>query len=109
MSGRMPTPPFARLGRAGHLGPFYLQRLDYQCQRWYHTSMDKTTIYLPADLKSAIKRAARRRGVSEAEVVRDSIRAAIGGERPHPRGGLFASGAPIARQDEEHLNGFGKR
>jgi metal-responsive CopG/Arc/MetJ family transcriptional regulator len=83
--------------------------LDYQCQRWYHTSMDKTTIYLPADLKSAIKRAARRRGVSEAEVVRDSIRTAIGGERPHPRGGLFASGAPIARQEEEHLTGFGER
>lgn len=83
--------------------------LDYQCQRWYHTSMDKTTIYLPADLKSAIKRAARRRGVSEAEVVRDSIRTAIGGERPHPRGGLFASGAPMARQDEEHLTGFGER
>ncbi len=85
------------------------RRVDYQCQRWYHTSMDKTTIYLPADLKLAIKRAARRRGVSEAEVVRESIRTAIGGERPHPRGGLFASGAPIASQDEEHLTGFGER
>ena len=71
--------------------------------------MDKTTIYLPADLKSAIKRAARRRGVSEAEVVRDSIRTAIGGERPRPTGGLFASGAPIARRDEKHLDGFGVR
>lgn len=70
--------------------------------------MDKTTIYLPADLKSAIKLVARRRGVSEAEVVRDSIRSAIGAERPRARGGLFASGAPIARQDEEHLKGFGK-
>lgn len=71
--------------------------------------MDKTTIYLPADLKSAIKRAARRRGVSEAEVIRDSIRSAIGAERPQPRGGLFASGAPIARLDEEHLSGFGEQ
>lgn len=70
--------------------------------------MDKTTIYLPADLRSAIKRAARRRGVSEAEVVRDSIRTVIGAERPRPKGGLFASGAPIARQDEEHLGGFGE-
>ena len=71
--------------------------------------MDKTTIYLPADLKSAIKQVARRRGISEAEVIRDSIRSAVGGERPRPRGGLFASGAPIARRDEDHLTGFGER
>jgi plasmid stability protein len=71
--------------------------------------MDKTTIYLPADLKSAVKRAARRRGISEAEVIRDSIRSAVGGERTPPRGGLFASGAPIAREADAHLAGFGDR
>lgn len=71
--------------------------------------MDKTTIYLPAELKSAIKLAARRRGISEAEVIRDSIRGAVGDERPRPRGGLFASGAPIAREADEHLPGFGER
>lgn len=81
----------------------------YQRQRWYHMCMDKTTIYLPADLKSAIKQVARRRGISEAEVIRDSLRSAVGGERPRPRGGLFASGAPIARRDEDHLTGFGER
>lgn len=71
--------------------------------------MDKTTVYLPSDLKSAVRRAAQRRGISEAEVIRDSIRSKLGGERPQPRGGLFASGAPIARRDEEHLGGFGER
>jgi hypothetical protein len=71
--------------------------------------MDKTTIYLPVELKSAIRRVARRRGVSEAEVIRSSIRAAVGDERPRPRGGLFASGAPIAREADEHLSGFGER
>jgi hypothetical protein len=71
--------------------------------------MEKTTIYLPVELKTAIKRLARRRGVSEAEVIRESIRSAIGGERPRPRGGLFASGAPIARQADDHLTGFGER
>jgi len=71
--------------------------------------MDKTTIYLPPDLRAAIKRTARRRGVSEAEVIRDSIRHAVGGERPRPRGALFASGAPIARHADEHLRGFGER
>jgi Arc/MetJ-type ribon-helix-helix transcriptional regulator len=71
--------------------------------------MDKTTVYLPAELKSAIKRVARRRGVSEAEVIRDSIQAAVGSERSRPRGGLFASGAPIARETDAHLAGFGER
>ena len=80
-----------------------------QRQRWYHTRMDKTTVYLPAELKSAIRRAARRRGISEAEVIRNSIRSAVGDERPRPRGALFASGAPIAREADEHLPGFGER
>jgi hypothetical protein len=42
-------------------------------------------------------------------VIRDSIRSAVGAERPRPRGSLFASGAPIARQADEHLSGFGER
>ena len=71
--------------------------------------MDKTTIYLSVELKTAVKLAARRRGVTEAQVIRDSIRGAVGGERPLPRGGLFASGAPIARNADEHLTGFGDR
>ena len=79
------------------------------CQRWYHTFMEKTTVYLTLELKTAIKRVAQRRGVSEAEVIRDSIRSAIGDERPRPRGALFASGAPIARQADDHLAGFGEK
>ena len=90
--------------RAPPTGWSYRQR-----QRWYHISMDKTTIYLPTELKSAIKRVARQRGVSEAEVIRDSIRDAVGDDRPRPRGGLFASRSPIAREAEEHLPGFGER
>ena len=62
-------------------------------QPWYHTQMEKTTVYLTSDLKSAIKRVAGLRGVSEAEVIRESLRQAVGGDRPRPRGGLFASGA----------------
>ncbi len=70
--------------------------------------MEKTTVYLSAELRSAIKVAARRRGVSEAEVIRESIRRAVGAERPRPHGGLFASGAPIARQADDFLAGFGE-
>jgi hypothetical protein len=71
--------------------------------------MEKTTVYLPGDLKDAVKRAARRRGVSEAAVIRDSIRAAVAPDRPRPRGGLFASGDPMAERVDELLAGFGER
>lgn len=71
--------------------------------------MEKTTVYLTPELKSAVKRVARQRRVTEAEVIRDSIRSAVGGDRPRPRGGLFASGAPIAREADTYLPGFGER
>jgi len=72
-------------------------------------SMEKTTVYLPEDLKAAIKRAAEQEGVSEAEVIRQSVRKAVGDARPRPRGGLFDSGRPIARRADELLAGFGER
>jgi len=71
--------------------------------------MDKTTLYLPAELKAAVKRVASERGISEAEVIRESLRSTVGHPRPAARGGLFASGAPIARVADEHLTGFGER
>ena len=71
--------------------------------------MDKTTVYLPQDLKAAVKQAAQRRGISEAEVIRESIRASVGDIRPAPRGGLFAGSEPIARRVDELLEGFGER
>ncbi len=71
--------------------------------------MEKTTLYLPDALKTAIKRAAAQQGVSEAEVIRQSIRQTVGHVRPRPRGGLFSSGKPIARRADEFLAGFGER
>lgn len=71
--------------------------------------VEKTTIYLPDDLKVAVKRAAQQRGVSEAEVIRESIRSAVGGARPRPRGGLYSGSEPIARHVDELLAGFGER
>lgn len=71
--------------------------------------MEKTTIYLPDDLKAAVKRVARQRGVPEAEVIRESIRVAVGGTRPRPRGGLYSGTEPIARRAHELLAGFGDR
>lgn len=71
--------------------------------------MEKTTIYLPDDLKVAVKRAAAHSGVSEAEIIRDSVRQTVGAPQPGPRGGLFSSGHPIARHADELLSGFGER
>lgn len=66
-------------------------------------------MYLPGDLKDAVRRSARRRGVSEATVIRESIRAAVASERPGPRAGLFASRDPMAGRVDELLVGFGDR
>lgn len=70
--------------------------------------MDKTTVYLPDELKAAVKRAARQRGVSEAQVIRESIRRRSAAPPP-PRGGLYAGSEPIARRVDELLAGFGER
>lgn len=72
--------------------------------------MVKTTVYLPDELKRALKRVAAQREVSEAEVIRTAIEAAVREERPRPRGALFSGdGEPIAARDEELLQGFGER
>jgi hypothetical protein len=64
----------------------------------------------PEQVASRLADGARpERGLSEAEVIRDSIRSAVGDERPRPHGALFASGAPIARQADDHLTGFGEQ
>ncbi len=69
----------------------------------------KTTVYLPDDLHVAIKRAAAQRGISEAEVIRDSLRTTVTVERPRPRGGLFASDEVTSDRVDELLADFGAR
>ena len=72
--------------------------------------MDKTTVYLPLELKTALRRVARQRGVSEAEVIRESIRQAVAGSTgPGPTGGLYAGRERIARDVDAQLRGFGER
>lgn len=71
--------------------------------------VNKTTLYLPDDLRHAVKSAAARDGISEAEVIRRAIRKEVGGGRPRPKGGLFAGDDPIARDTDRYLQGFGER
>ncbi len=72
--------------------------------------MKKTTVYLPEDLKSALGRVAERRGLSEAELIREAVRDLIrNSEAPRPRLPLFCSDDPtLARRFEEELRGFGE-
>ena len=72
----------------------------------YGMPSQKTTIYLPPDLKAAIEREAARRRCSEAEVIREAISAAV--TRPRPSAGLL-DGDPFAEHVDDLLAGFGDR
>jgi hypothetical protein len=73
--------------------------------------MDKTTVYLPAELKAALRRAARRRNTSEADLIRQGVAMVTAEETPRPpRLPLFESGQPeLATHVDEALRGFGER
>lgn len=73
--------------------------------------MEKTTIYLPAELKRAIKRLSRLQARSEAEVIREALaRAAAEADSPAPRLPLFQGHGPsIAETVDDALSGgFGR-
>jgi hypothetical protein len=69
--------------------------------------MNKTTVYLPDELKTAVGREARRRGIAEAQVIREAIASAV--VRPAPRSGLFTSSEHMASRVDHLLDGFGER
>jgi hypothetical protein len=69
--------------------------------------VEKTTVYLPADLRARVAATARARGTSEAAVIRDALEKYT--ERPRPRLPLFSSGDPVlAERVDELLEGFGE-
>lgn len=73
--------------------------------------MEKTTVYLPEDLKGALRRAARSTGRSEADLIREGIGLVTGTHRiAEPKLPLFESGQPdLAERADEALEGFGRR
>ncbi len=72
--------------------------------------MQKTTVYIPTDVKLALGKVATARGLSEAEVIRQALRAVIAEiVPPRPRVPLFKSGKPrLAEQIDDALAGFGE-
>lgn len=71
--------------------------------------MFKTTVYLPDDLKRRLAGLARRRGRSEASLIREAIEKLTAAETPRPILPLFRSGDPhLAERVDEALKGFGE-
>jgi hypothetical protein len=73
--------------------------------------MTKTTVYLPPELKRALTKAARQRGRSEAELLREAVSRLVGeAEAPAAKLPLFRStGSSIAEDIDRALEGFGLR
>ena len=73
--------------------------------------MQKTTVYLPDDVKRTLTHTAAVRGVSEAELIREAIRqltSRSAARRPHLP--LFKSGkSRLAERIDQALDGFGER
>jgi hypothetical protein len=73
--------------------------------------MQKTTLYVPRELKAALARAASARGCSEAQLIREALHdVASRTSPPPPRLPLFRSGKPrLAESLDRALAGFGER
>jgi hypothetical protein len=73
--------------------------------------MQKTTVYLPDDLKAALERVAASTRRSEAELIREGVRKVTEEyASPEPILPLFSSGDPLlAEHVDEALAGFGER
>lgn len=73
--------------------------------------MQKTTVYLPDELKQRLARAASESRRSEADLIREGI--GLASDRVltrRPTLPLFASGIPdLAQRADEYLAGFGER
>jgi hypothetical protein len=72
--------------------------------------MERTTVYLTSAMRVALKETARRRRVSEAELIREGVALVTAEEpQPRPRLPLFWSGDPtLAERVDRLLDGFGE-
>ncbi|MDO5673075.1 MAG: CopG family transcriptional regulator [Actinomycetaceae bacterium] len=70
--------------------------------------MNKTSIYLPDDLKQSLSQEAKRTGQSEAALIRKALMAALPTRKPKPTPGIFAGKESVAERADELLTGFGQ-
>lgn len=76
----------------------------------YSVAMVKTTLYLPESVKRGIERLAQDRGLSEAEIIRESLARSIAESPPRPRGAVVALGdnGSIDWNSDDPMLGFGE-
>ena len=70
--------------------------------------MKRTTVYLPEELKARLEAEAKRRGVTEAEVIRLAVDKET--RLPRPRAGIITGdlGGLTSENVDEYLEGFGE-
>lgn len=70
------------------------------CGVWYHTFVEKTTLYLTDELRRRLKLEARRQGRPEAELVREALTGYLAGSSsPRPSSvGVIKDGSLNAAQ-----------
>jgi hypothetical protein len=70
--------------------------------------MRRTTVYFPDELKARLEAEAMKRGVTEAQIVREAVDKET--RRPRPRGGIISGGELDARDIDstDALKGFGE-
>jgi Arc/MetJ-type ribon-helix-helix transcriptional regulator len=73
--------------------------------------MFKTTIYLPDELKAALRQLAGETGQSESELIREGVQLAVARRRPPtPTLSILVSDDPhFAESADDHLAGFGRQ
>jgi len=73
--------------------------------------MQKTTVYLPEELKIRLSQMASETGRSEAELIRAAVLMLTSeASRPRPRGRIFDSKeGGLAERVDDALEGFGER
>jgi hypothetical protein len=72
--------------------------------------MHRSTVYLPEELKAALRRTAAATGISEAELIREGVRRITRENAASPRVAVIDSGIPdLAENADSYLDGFGER
>jgi Arc/MetJ-type ribon-helix-helix transcriptional regulator len=67
----------------------------------YTAEVEKTTLYLPSELLSELRDAARRTGQSQAEIVRAALRSYLDQEAAPPMPKSFGAGLDLGVTGEE--------
>lgn len=72
--------------------------------------MQKTTVYLPDELKAALEHTAAETRRMESELIREGIQLVLAQRQsPPPRSGIFHGGDPsLSEHVDELLAGFGR-